>query len=112
MSHWGDSCVSHPFHTLVVTLRVTAWKQGLEPGGRELLGLRDAYLTAFAGFGSRADLERAADLAHRTGTIARALAWARYVATMDEPFRSEVVSSLPWSLKRFLAGGPLGSLAT
>lgn len=26
---WGDACVSHPFHTLVVTLRALAYRQGL-----------------------------------------------------------------------------------
>ena len=29
---WGDACVSHPFHTLTVTLRAATWKLGLEPG--------------------------------------------------------------------------------
>jgi hypothetical protein len=65
---WGDSCVSHPFHTLTVTLRAAASKLELEPGGRELLRLRDAYLEPFGG----PRLHEAADLAYRTGTVARA----------------------------------------
>src|SRR4029453_5171887 len=44
---WGDSCVSHPFHSLTVTLRAAAWKLGLEPGSAELLRMRDAYLEPF-----------------------------------------------------------------
>src|SRR6266536_5133962 len=44
---WGDSCVSHPFHSLTVTLRATAAKLDLEPGGPEVQRLRDAYLEPF-----------------------------------------------------------------
>ncbi|HZB35121.1 MAG TPA: phosphotransferase, partial [Gaiellaceae bacterium] len=44
---WGDACVSHPFHTLTVTLRAAAWTLELEPGGPDLLRLRDAYLEPF-----------------------------------------------------------------
>jgi Phosphotransferase enzyme family len=28
---WGDSCVSHPFHSLTVILRAIAWKLDLDP---------------------------------------------------------------------------------
>ena len=75
---WGDSCISHPFHTMVVTLRALAWQQGLPPGGVELLRMRDAYLAPFEELASPAELRAAFDLAHRTGTIGRALAWHRY----------------------------------
>ncbi len=44
---WGDSCVSHPFHSLTVTLRAGAWKLGLPPGSPELVRMRDAYLEPF-----------------------------------------------------------------
>src|SRR5205807_1597794 len=70
---WGDSCISHPFHSLTVALRANAAKLDLEPGGPELQRLRDAYLEPFG------DLHEAADLAYRTGTVARALAWDRFV---------------------------------
>jgi hypothetical protein len=30
---WGDACVSHPFHTLVTTMRGTAHRLDLAPGG-------------------------------------------------------------------------------
>jgi hypothetical protein len=50
---WGDSCVSHPFHSLTVALRAIAWKLNLPPGGTELQRLRDAYLEPF---GRRAEI--------------------------------------------------------
>ncbi len=32
LQDWGDSCISHPFHTLTVTLRALAWRWKIEPG--------------------------------------------------------------------------------
>jgi hypothetical protein len=98
---WGDSCVSHPFHTMTVTLRFFAYKHRLAPGARELLRLRDAYLEPF-GLG----LERAIELAYRTGTLARALAWYRYVAAAPD---LEYTDSIAYGLQMFLASGPIGS---
>jgi aminoglycoside phosphotransferase (APT) family kinase protein len=103
---WGDSCISHPFHTLVVTLRVLAVQQNLRPGGPELLRLRDAYLEPFEDLASLPELRSIADLAHRTGTIARALSWYRYFAGDRDAERDDTVA---WGLKMFLAGGPVGS---
>jgi hypothetical protein len=106
---WGDSCVSHPFHTLVVTLRAIAYRQGLPPGAAELLRLRDAYLEPFAQAHARADLVAAVDLAYRTGTIARALAWHRYVAAREPELRGEDAQAVPYGFRLFLAGGPIGT---
>ena len=64
---WGDSCISHPFHTLTVTLRALAWRHGIEPSSVELLRLRDAYLEplGFAGYRRR---PRVSDRHARPGT--------------------------------------------
>jgi Phosphotransferase enzyme family len=101
---WGDSCVSHPFHSLTVVLRALAWKLDLPPGGVQLQRLRDAYLEPF---GAGADL---AELAYRTGTIARALAWHRMVAAREPEFVDEDdAAAASYGLKLFLEGGPIGS---
>jgi aminoglycoside phosphotransferase (APT) family kinase protein len=68
---WGDAVVTHPFHTLTVTLRAAAWRLGLEPGGLEIIRLRDAYLEPF---GRLDQLAPVAETAYRTGTLGRALA--------------------------------------
>jgi phosphotransferase family enzyme len=104
---WGDACISHPFHTLVVTLRVLAWQQGLAPGGPELLRLRDAYLEPFEDVASPKDLRLAFALAHRTGTIGRALAWSRYFVGDPDAERDDTVA---YGLKMFLSDGPIGSV--
>ena len=101
---WGDSCVSHPFHSLTVILRSIAWKLDLTPGGPELERLRDAYLEPF---GASPEL---ADLGYRTGTVARALAWHRMVAAREPQFIDEDDASSPaYGLKLFLEDGPIGS---
>jgi phosphotransferase family enzyme len=106
---WGDSCVSHPFHTLVVTLRSITHRFDLEPGGPELERLRDAYLEPFSRYGRPVELAAAVNVAYQTGTLARALAWYRYVSTMEPPFRAEFGDAVPYGIQRFLAGGPIGS---
>jgi hypothetical protein len=90
-----------------VTLRVLAWQQGLEPGGPELLRLRDAYLEPFGDFASPKDLRAAFDLAHRTGTVGRALAWHRYFVGDPDAERDDTVA---YGLKMFLSDGPMGSV--
>jgi hypothetical protein len=102
---WGDACISHPFHSLVVTLRANAWKFDLEPGGPEVRRLRNAYLEPFPGD----NLEAAVDLAYRTGTVGRALAWHRMLAARAPEHRLEDAEAVPYGLKRFLADGPIGS---
>lgn len=100
---WGDSCISHPFHTLTVTLRALAWRAGLEPAAEPLLRLRDAYLEPFGA------PSEAADLAYRTGTLARALAWHRYLrATPPGERDPEDAESVPYGLRLYLEAGPIG----
>jgi hypothetical protein len=106
---WGDSCVSHPFHTLVVTLRAVAHRLELPPGGPDLLRLRDAYLGPFSAHGSRDELRAAADLAHVTGTAARALAWRRFLVAREPEFRADDAETLPYGVRRLLDLGPIGS---
>ena len=87
----------------------TAWKLKLEPVGPALRRLRDAYLEPFAAFGNRRELVYAADLAYRTGTIARSLAWHRALRPLPPEARAEDLDSIPYGLQRFLEGGPIGS---
>jgi hypothetical protein len=104
ISDWGDSCISHPFHTLTVTIRAIAWRHGLEPGSPPLLRLRDAYVEPFG-----AD-PAVADLAYRTGTLARALAWHRYLAFDTSGERDpDDAESVPYGFRLYLEAGPIGT---
>lgn len=106
---WGDACISHPFHTLTVTLRSLAYGQKLEPGGKEILELRDAYLEPWTALAPRDDLLAAADLARRTGVIGRAMAWRRFALAMPPDVRAENIDSVPYGIRLYLANGPWGS---
>jgi phosphotransferase family enzyme len=100
---WGDSCISHPFHSLTVNLRAAAAKLDLEPGGPEVRRLRDAYLEPFGGLGE------AADLAYRTGTVGRALAWDRFARSGFGYTEPDDDLATAHGLKLFLANGPIGT---
>jgi hypothetical protein len=69
---WGDSCVSHPFFTLSVTLEgVLAWGPDDVENSVDTEPFRDAYLEPFrSAFGDR-DLVAATELALRLGWICR-----------------------------------------
>ena len=69
---WGDSSISHPFFSLVVTFRFLEETTGLEPGDRWFATLRDAYVEPW-GAGRGEELE----LALRVGGLAHAVAWSR-----------------------------------
>ena len=101
---WGDSCVSHPLLSLTVILRSTAWRLDLEPGGPELLRLRDAYLEPF---GRGPEI---AEIAYRVGVVARAVAWKRMVDPRELEFLSESDLEGPaYGIRLFLEDGPIGS---
>lgn len=106
---WGDACVSHPFHSLVVTLRALAYRYGWEPGGPEVTRLLEAYLEPWHGLAGREEVHAAADLARRTGTIQRALAWREYTSVMPPEVAAENVDAVPYGLRMYLLDGPWGS---
>ena len=106
---WGDSCVSHPFNTLVVTMRSLVHRLELAPGGPDVVRLRDAYLEPFHRFGSRDELVEAAELAHYIGTAARSLNWNRFIRVREPEYRFDDEDAVPYGLKRLLDIGPLGS---
>ena len=109
IADWGDASISHPLHTLTVALRATVWKLGLEPGGRDILRLRDAYLEPFEGYAARDELVRLSEIGYRTGTLARALAWRDYLAVRTPEDRAEDLDGVAYGLNLFLAGGPIGT---
>jgi hypothetical protein len=106
---WGDSCISHPFHTLAVTLRALAYSHKLEPGGPEIRRLVDAYLEPWQRVAPAPALREAADIARRTGTIGRAMAYRSWVGQMPTDLADEQRESIPYGLRLFLADGPWGS---
>ena len=69
---WGDSCIGHPFASLVETFRFLEERNGLPPDDPWFGRLRDAYLEPWG-----AGLRDTFSLAMRVGAVAHAVAWLR-----------------------------------
>ena len=70
---WGDSCISHPFFSLAVTLDgVIAWGVDDVQGSEPTEPYRDAYLEPFRAYDT-SDLVALAQTARRLGWLCRAL---------------------------------------
>jgi hypothetical protein len=99
---WGESCVAHPFFTMLVMLRGAAHTLQLAPDAPEVLALRDRYLEPWERLAPRAALIEACALAQRVGMVGRALTWHRVVSALAEPARSEYAEAVPGWLGEFL----------
>ncbi len=102
LSDWGESCVAHPFFSMLVTLRSIAYRLKLDEDGGELSMLRDVYLDSWMDYASREDLLEAYSLANRVAMVNRALTWQRVIAQLEEPYRSEHLGSVSGWLQDFL----------
>lgn len=72
MLDWGDTTISHPFFSLVVTFRFLEERARLEAGDPWFARLRDAYLEAWG-----KDRGDTFDLAILVGAFAHGVAWSR-----------------------------------
>jgi hypothetical protein len=104
---WGDASVAHPFLSLLVPLRVVARAMDLPPGDAVLLRLRDAYLDAWSGYGSPADLREQADLALRVAPLPRAMTWRRILRGVHPAERTEWQDAVPGWVAEHLEPGVL-----
>jgi hypothetical protein len=95
---WGDSSISHPFASLVVTFRFLEEVTKLPPGDRWFTRLRDAYLEPW-GHG----LGGVFALAMRVGSLAHAIAWLRQRDHLPPKERAEFDKRFPIVLRRAIA---------
>jgi hypothetical protein len=99
---WGESCVTHPFFSLLVTLRSAAYQCGLAEGAEAVEGLREAYLEAWTGCVPLEELRRVAELATRLAMANRALTWQQVTKDLPQPWRVEYESAAPGWLEELL----------
>jgi len=97
---WGDACVSHPFFTLTVTLRVAAYRVGVTEDAPEIAALRDGYLAGWRDVAPPGDLVAAAELARRLGQVSRALTW--HAVAVAYPGADEVKAGFAATLRLVL----------
>jgi hypothetical protein len=94
---WGDSSISHPFASLVVTFRYLEEFNGLSPGDPWFDRLRQAYLEPWG-----ADLAGAFPLALKLSSFAHAFGWLRQRETLTPAERSDFDTYFAVVLRRAL----------
>lgn len=94
---WGDTSISHPFCSLVVTFRVLEEVVKVPPGDAVYARLRDAYLEPWGGDAA------ALGLALRLGTFTNAFTWFRHRDALEPSERAELDEWFPSILRRALA---------
>jgi hypothetical protein len=95
---WGDSSISHPFGSLVVTYRFLEEVNKLPPGDAWFTRLRDAYLEPWG-----TGLEDVFALAIRIGSFAHTFAWTRQRDALPEEARPEFDKVFSNLLRRAIA---------
>jgi hypothetical protein len=98
---WGDSSISHPFASLVVTFRFLEEVTKLSPEDPWFARLRDAYLEPWG-----RGLDGVFALAMRVGALAHAIAWLRQRDHLSAKKRAEFDRWFPIVLRRAIAQTP------
>jgi len=102
LTDWGEACFSHPFFTLLVCFRSTAYSMKWEFDDLRLEPLRDTYLKPWERFASPPDLLAAYRLSVRIAMVNRALTWLRVVSSLEGEIRAEYAEAVPGWLMEFL----------
>ena len=109
-SDWGESCVTHPFFSMLVCLRSICYRFDWPYGSGEhnyqwapeILRLRDIYLASWTSYGSTADLLEIFKMAWRVAMVNRALTWHRVVSHLPAVYREKHAYTVPAWLGEFL----------
>jgi hypothetical protein len=109
---WGDSCVSHPFLTMSVTLEgVLSWGLDDVENSVDIAPLRDAYLRPFERFGSADQREAGFAIALRLGWICRSLDYQATRQSLGPEHAEEYGEAVAVRLRMFLEGFSAENLA-
>jgi hypothetical protein len=111
LSDWGEAGVSHPFSTLLVTLRSAAYRLKLAGDDPALLALRDAYLEPWRDFAPRHLLLESFAAAQRLGMICRALTWHRVLYSVPARARGDDTGNVPGWLAEFAEATKMAKVA-
>jgi hypothetical protein len=99
---WADSVAAHPFSTMLVMLRMVAWRLDLKADAPEVLRLRDLYLGQWSDYGPRHELQRAFELAYRLGFLLRALTWHTIFTDLESRYVEPYADAVPGWLAEYL----------
>jgi aminoglycoside phosphotransferase (APT) family kinase protein len=97
---WGDSCVTHPFLSMSVTLEgVIAWGIDDVENSADVRPFRDAYLEPFTAFAPKRELDAALDAAMRLGWVCRALTVEMYGSSLTGAAREKELAGMKLRLQ-------------
>ena len=99
---WSDSSISHPFFTMLVTLRAAANRLQLAEEGPEMMSLKDAYLEPWTKFETRKKLLAAFEIAYRLAMFNRALSWHHSLGSLSKRHKEPYADAVPEWLQDFL----------
>jgi hypothetical protein len=105
---WGDSCVSHPFFSMSVTLEgQLAWGLDDIENSTDLRPFAAAYLEPFSSYGRTPELGSALATALRLGWVCRAINVQRWALALGPQDGAEHLDGgVALRLRAFLAGLP------
>jgi hypothetical protein len=109
-SDWGESCVAHPFFSIMLLLRSVGGRAGFPDEATEapdripsdLIRLRDIYLEPWQRYESPERLVDIFNMAWPVGMVSRALTWRDYVKSLETVDRAELTYIVPAWLQEFL----------
>ena len=102
---WAESCLAHPFYSLMLSLRYA--KLVFHCDEQQLDQLRDAYLERWTNHASLTVLRRVFTVASQLGALCRALTWAQVARGVSAEDRAEYADAVPYWLLTFLHNTPL-----
>ena len=110
IADWAESCVTHPFFSMLVCLRALADRAGYPDEATDvpeemypsLARLRDLYLAPWERYEPRETLLRIFNLAWRVGMVNRALTWKAVAEAVDPAYRASQIYAVPAWLGEFL----------
>ena len=101
---WGESCIAHPFYSLVIVLRDA--KFTLKQDQATLDHLTDVYLRCWIAYEPMERLKEAFVVAAQLAALCRTLTWYRVVSNLPEDARTEYADAVPYWLVTFLKNTP------
>ncbi|MBX3083507.1 MAG: aminoglycoside phosphotransferase family protein [Anaerolineae bacterium] len=101
---WGESCLAHPFFSLMLALRYA--KLVFNCDDARLDELRDAYLEGWIDYASLTELRQAFTVAAQLGALCRTLTWVQVARGVGAEDRAEYADAAPYWLLTFLRNTP------
>jgi aminoglycoside/choline kinase family phosphotransferase len=101
-SDWGDCVLTHPFFSLLILMRSVSDSLETTEDSPDILSLRDAYLEPWTAFTGRRNLSALFAQTWRLGMLNRVFSWYRFLAQLEEPYRTQYAYTVPGWLQDFL----------